>query len=544
MNTQPPLLEVRDLSIAFRQGGETTLAVQNVSFSLEKGRTLALVGESGSGKSITALSIVRLLGMTSATYPAGNVYWKGEEILHADEAKLRSVRGDEITMVFQEPMTSLNPLHVIEKQIGEILRLHGATGDREVRNRTIELLTEVGIPEPETRLGSYPHQLSGGQRQRVMIAMALANRPDLFIADEPTTALDVTVQAQILKLLKELQDKLGMAMLFITHDLGIVRKIADDVCVMQKGRIVEAGPVAQVFASPQHDYTKMLLAAEPKGEAPQPDEGAPVVVNADDVKVWFPIKRGLMRKTVGYIKAVDGISLAVREGETLGVVGESGSGKTTLGLALLRLIRSEGPIAYLGKRIDGLNREAMRPLRREMQVVFQDPYGSLSPRMPVSDIVAEGLTIQFPDMSADRQREIVAQALYDTGLDPAAMDRYPHEFSGGQRQRIAIARAMALEPRFVVLDEPTSALDMSVQAQIVDLLRGLQQKRKLAYMFISHDLKVVRALASELIVMRHGKVVEAGPAKQLFAAPQSDYTRALFAAAFDIEAAGGAGDAQ
>jgi microcin C transport system ATP-binding protein len=535
-DSSKPLVEVRDLSIAFHQGGTETIAVRNVSFSLERGRTLALVGESGSGKSITALSIVRLLGLTSATYPTGEIFWKGEELLHADEARLRAVRGNEITMVFQEPMTSLNPLHTIETQIGEILRLHGLTEDTKVRTRIVELLTEVGIPEPETRLGSYPHQLSGGQRQRVMIAMALANRPDLFIADEPTTALDVTVQAQILKLLKQLQERLGMAMLFITHDLGIVRKIADDVAVMQKGRIVEAGPVAQVFGAPQHEYTKMLLAAEPKGEPPLPNPTAPVVVTGKDVKVWFPIKRGLMRKTIGHIKAVDGITLSVREGETLGVVGESGSGKTTLGLALLRLIRSEGPIAFLGKRIDGLSTSQMRPLRREMQVVFQDPYGSLSPRMSVADIVAEGLTIQFPNMSQSERRDIVARALHDTGLDPAAMDRYPHEFSGGQRQRIAIARAMALEPRFVVLDEPTSALDMSVQAQIVDLLRDLQSRRKLAYMFISHDLKVVRALASDLIVMRHGKVVEAGSAVEVFSKPKTDYTRALFAAAFNIEA--------
>ncbi len=531
-----PLLEIRDLSIAFRQDGKETLAVDRVSFSLERGRTLALVGESGSGKSITALSVVRLLGLTSATYPSGQVFWKGEELLHADEARLRAVRGNEITMVFQEPMTSLNPLHNIEKQIGEILRLHGMQDEQQLRLRIIELLAETGIPDPETRLGSYPHQLSGGQRQRVMIAMALANRPDLFIADEPTTALDVTVQAQILKLLKDLQTRLGMAMLFITHDLGIVRKIAEDVCVMQKGRIVEAGPVAEVFGSPQHEYTRMLLAAEPKGEPPLPNLNAKTVVTGDDIKVWFPVKRGLMRKTVGHIKAVDGISLTVREGETLGVVGESGSGKTTLGLALLRLIRSEGPIAYLGNRIDGLSSAAMRPLRRQMQVVFQDPYGSLSPRMSVADIVAEGLTIQFPEMDMAKRREIVAQALYDTGLDPAAMDRYPHEFSGGQRQRLAIARAMALEPRFVVLDEPTSALDMSVQAQIVDLLRELQKRRNLAYLFISHDLKVVRALASELIVMRNGKIVESGSAAELFANPKSDYTRALFAAAFNIEA--------
>jgi microcin C transport system ATP-binding protein len=536
MRPSDKLLDVRDLSVAFTQGGRTSLAVDRVSFSLERGRTLAIVGESGSGKSVTALSVVRLLGATSATHPSGEIFFQGRDLLKAAEDELRTVRGKAITMVFQEPMTSLNPLHTIERQIGEILELHGARGEENIRNRIVELLTEVGIPEPATRLGAYPHQLSGGQRQRVMIAMALANRPDLFIADEPTTALDVTVQAQILKLLKELQTKHGMAMLFITHDLGIVRKIADDVCVMQHGKIVEGGPVAQIFSSPQHPYTKALLAAEPKGDAPKSDDRAKPVVTADNLRVWFPIKRGFMRKTVGHIKAVDGISVTVREGQTLGVVGESGSGKTTLGLALLRLIRSEGPICYLGSRIDGHDSNAMRPLRRDMQIVFQDPYGSLSPRMSVADIVAEGLEVQQKNLSYEARREIVASALKDTGLDPAAMDRYPHEFSGGQRQRIAIARAMALEPRFVVLDEPTSALDMSVQAQIVDLLRDLQKRRNLAYMFISHDLKVVRALATDLIVMRHGKVVESGPAASIFASPKEDYTRALFAAAFRIEA--------
>ena len=536
MSAPRPLLDVRDLSIAFRQGGRESLAVDCVSFTLERGRTLALVGESGSGKSVTALSIVKLLGATSATYPSGEVLYKGEDLLHADEAKLRDVRGNEITMVFQEPMTSLNPLHTIEQQIGEILELHGMLDGAKRRARIVELLQEVGIPDPATRLGAYPHQLSGGQRQRVMIAMALANRPDLFIADEPTTALDVTVQAQILRLLKELQAKHGMAMLFITHDLGIVRKIADDVAVMQKGRIVEFGPTEKVFSAPQHAYTRALLAAEPKGEAPPANPDAPAVVTGDDIKVWFPIKRGFFRKTVGHVKAVDGISLTVREGQTVGVVGESGSGKTTLGLALLRLIRSQGPIAYLGQRIDGLGVKEMQPLRRDLQIVFQDPYGSLSPRMSVAEIVEEGLAIQNPKLTSPERREIVARALADTGLDPSTMDRYPHEFSGGQRQRIAIARAMALEPRFVVLDEPTSALDMSVQAQIVDLLRDLQKRRNLAYLFISHDLKVVRALATDLIVMRHGKVVESGSAADIFNAPKSDYTRALFAAAFNIEA--------
>ncbi|MDB5510310.1 MAG: transporter related [Hyphomicrobiales bacterium] len=536
-----PLLDVRNLSIAFRQGGVETLAVDSVSFNLQAGRTLALVGESGSGKSITALSIVKLLGATSATYPSGEILFKGQDVLKADDQALRRMRGNEITMVFQEPMSSLNPLHHIERQIGEILSLHGMRGDAAIRTRVIELLAEVGIPDPSSRLNAYPHQLSGGQRQRVMIAMALANKPDLFIADEPTTALDVTVQAQILRLLKDLQARLGMAMLFITHDLGIVRKIADDVAVMQRGRIVEAGPVADVFGNPAHPYTQALLAAEPKGEPAASDPSATPIVTGDDIRVWFPIKKGFLRRTVGHVKAVDGISVTVREGQTVGVVGESGSGKTTLGLALLRLIRSEGPIAYLGRRIDGFGSKEMRPLRRDMQVVFQDPYGSLSPRLSVADIVEEGLLVQNAGLSYAQRREIVAQALADTGLDPAAMDRYPHEFSGGQRQRIAIARAMALNPRFVVLDEPTSALDMSVQAQIVDLLRDLQKRRNLAYLFISHDLKVVRALATELIVMRGGKVVEAGSARDIFAAPQSDYTKALFAAAFSIETHAGAG---
>ncbi|MGC2222827.1 MAG: dipeptide ABC transporter ATP-binding protein, partial [Methylocella sp.] len=464
------------------------------------------------------------------------VLFKGEDLLAAREARLREIRGAHITMVFQEPMTSLNPLHTIARQIGEILELHDARGAEKIKARIVELLQEVGIPDPGERLGAFPHQLSGGQRQRVMIAMALANRPDLFIADEPTTALDVTVQAQILELLKELQARHNMAMLFITHDLGIVRKIADDVAVMQKGKIVETNKVADLFAAPRHPYTKALIAAEPKGTPPTIDLAAKTILEASDIRVWFPIKRGFFRRTIGFIKAVDGVSVSVREAETVGVVGESGSGKTTLGLALLRLISCEGAIVFLGRPIDGLTFKAMRPLRRDMQIVFQDPYGSLSPRLPVADIVAEGLGVQYKAMSLPRRREIVAQALADTGLDPAAMDRYPHEFSGGQRQRIAIARAIVLEPKFIVLDEPTSALDMSVQAQIVDLLRDLQKRRGLAYLFISHDLKVVRALASEIIVMRDGKVVESGPALELLANPRSAYTRALFAAAFDIKA--------
>jgi microcin C transport system ATP-binding protein len=531
----PPLVEVRDLSIAFAQGGIRKTVVDRVSFRLEKGRALALVGESGSGKTVTAQAIVRLLPQPAASYPTGEIFFRGRDVLKMSDGELRDMRGAAVTMVFQEPMTSLNPLHTIERQIGEIIALHQGRAAATTA-RIVELLTEVGIVDPGERLGAYPHQLSGGQRQRVMIAMALANRPDLLIADEPTTALDVTVQAQILKLLKDLQEKIGMAMLFITHDLNVVRRIADDVIVMQHGKIVEAGPMADVFADPQHPYTQALLAAEPKGEAPPADASALIVASADNLRVWFPIKRGFFRRTIGHVKAVDGVSLGVREGETVGVVGESGSGKTTLGLAMLRLIRSEGPIAYCGRAIQGLNAKAMRPLRREMQVVFQDPFGSLSPRMSVAEIVEEGLIAQGTKLNAAERRRVAERALGDTGLDPSTLDRYPHEFSGGQRQRIAIARAMALDPKFVVLDEPTSALDMSIQAQIVDLLRELQKRRKLAYLFISHDLKVVRALASEIIVMRRGKVVESGEAKAVFAAPQSEYTQALFAAAFANEA--------
>ncbi|MCA3598640.1 MAG: ABC transporter ATP-binding protein [Methylobacterium sp.] len=534
------LLTVENLAVAFRQGGQENLAVRSVSFTLQKGETLALVGESGSGKSVTALSVLGLLNYPAAHHPSGRILFSEEgkptrDLINAGDAALRSVRGNAISMIFQEPMTSLNPLHSIEQQIGEILSIHRGLSGEAARARVLDLLNKVGIREPEKRLGAYPHQLSGGQRQRVMIAMALANEPALLIADEPTTALDVTVQAQILALLKDLQRQTGMAMLFITHDLGIVRRLAHRVAVMKKGEIVEQGKVADVFANPQHAYTKALLAAEPKGEPPVPHPDAPVVAEVTDVKVHFPIRTGFFRKITGHVKAVDGVSLRIRKGETLGVVGESGSGKTTLGLAILRMIRSQGRIAVLGRDVQGLGFAEMRPMRKAMQIVFQDPYGSLSPRMSVADIVAEGLYIQEPGLKEAAARERVAHALIDVGLDPAAMDRYPHEFSGGQRQRIAIARAMALDPEFVVLDEPTSALDMSVQAQIVDLLRDLQAKRGLAYLFISHDLKVVRALASHVLVMRNGVIVEEGTARDLFAAPKDEYTRALFHAAFQID---------
>jgi microcin C transport system ATP-binding protein len=529
------LLEIKNLSVAFRQGGKTTTAVDQVSFNLEKGQTLALVGESGSGKSVTALSILKLLAYPAASHPTGEIFFNGENLLDRDEADLRRVRGRSITMIFQEPMTSLNPLHTVQKQIGEVLELHqGMSGDA-ARLRCIDLLQKVGIRDPETRLADYPHQLSGGQRQRVMIAMALANNPDLLIADEPTTALDVTVQAQILVLLKQLQKEFGMALLLITHDLGIVKRMADHVVVMQKGKVVEAAPAQKLFANPQHDYTKMLLAAEPRGNPPPVDPKAETLVETDNLKVWFPIKRGFFRNTVGHIKAVDGITCSVKAGQTLGIVGESGSGKTTLGLAILRLISSQGAIVFRGKRIDGLKTKQMRPLRRDMQVVFQDPFGSLSPRLSVAQIVEEGLLIQNPDMEQAERRQRVATALSETGLDPETMDRYPHEFSGGQRQRIAIARALVLEPKFIMLDEPTSALDMSVQAQVVDLLRNLQAKHNLGYLFISHDLKVVRALANEVIVMRNGLVVERGASQQIFADPKEDYTKALLAASLNLK---------
>ena len=529
------LLAVRDLSVAFAVEGGEVEAVRHVSFEIERGASMALVGESGSGKTVTALSIMQLLPYPKARHPSGSIRFQDEELVGAADATMQRVRGDRIAMIFQEPMTSLNPLHTIEKQVNEVLRVHKGLSRSAARARTLELLRLVGLPEAERRLDAYPHQLSGGQRQRVMIAMALANEPDLLIADEPTTALDVTIQAQILTLLGELRAKFGMALLLITHDLGIVRKMVDRVCVMSAGAIVEAGATREIFESPRHPYTRHLLAAEPRRVARAPRADAPVVIEAHDVRVWFPVRRGLLRRTVGHIKAVDGVSLAVREGQTVGVVGESGSGKTTLGLALLRLQTCQGRIRFGGLELQGVGARALRPLRRTMQIVFQDPFGALSPRMSVAQIVGEGLGVHGIGATAAERRDLIDAALQEVGIDPGWRDRYPHEFSGGQRQRIAIARAMVLKPRLVVLDEPTSALDMSVQAQVVDLLRDLQARHRLAYLFISHDLKVIRAVSDEILVMRDGRVVEQGPTERIFEHPQQAYTRALMAAAFDIE---------
>ncbi len=532
-----PLLSVEDLSVSFRQGDIVTEAARGVTFDIAPGETVALVGESGSGKSVTALSVLRLLPYPPAFHPSGRILFKGKDLLTASQAELGKVRGKDITMIFQEPMTSLNPLHKVERQVAEVLKVHQKMSDTAARERSVELLEMVGIAEARRRLGAFPHQLSGGQRQRVMIAMALANKPDLLIADEPTTAVDVTVQAQILDLLARLRREMGMAMLFITHDLGVVRKFSDRVCVMSQARIVEKGATATIFASPAHPYTKHLLAAEPKANPPVVNPDAETLVRAEDLKVWFPIRRGLLRRTVGYVKALDGVTIAVRAGQTLGVVGESGSGKTTLGLAILRLTSSTGRIVVLGNELQGKSWRETRPLRRNMQIVFQDPFGSLSPRMCVTDIVAEGLQVHEPKLTAAERDARSIKALTEVGLDPATRFRYPHEFSGGQRQRIAVARALVLAPRFIVLDEPTSALDMSVQAQVVDLLGDLQRRHNLAYLFISHDLKVVRALANEIIVLRHGKVVEYGSAQEVFERPKADYTKALIAAALHLESA-------
>ncbi len=527
------ILNVKNLSVSFRQDGRDHPAVTDVSFSISKGETVALVGESGSGKSVTALSTVSLLP-DSATI-TGSVTYDGEEMVGATEARLRKVRGNDISFIFQEPMTSLNPLHTLEKQLAESLALHQGLAGRAARDRILELLHKVGIQNPESRLGAYPHQLSGGQRQRVMIAMALANGPDLLIADEPTTALDVTIQAQILTLLADLQKAEGMSMLFITHDLTIVRKIADRVCVMKDGRMVEQGVTKSIFDNPQHDYTKTLLSAESTGHPGPVPEDAEEIASTEDLRIWFPIQKGLLKRTVGHVKAVNAATLSVREGETIGIVGESGSGKTTLALAIMRLISSEGPIVFLGQNIQKWKSRQLRPLRKDMQIVFQDPFGSLSPRMTAEEIIAEGLGVHGTEQGRDK-RQMVAEIMTEVGLDPDTMHRYPHEFSGGQRQRIAIARAMILRPRLVVLDEPTSALDMTVQVQIVELLRQLQLRYRLAYLFISHDLKVVRALSHKVLVMKAGDIVEAGDAADVYDAPKTDYTRTLMEAAFKVVA--------
>lgn len=530
------LLEINDLRVAFGHDKQATVAVDGVNLYIERGESVALVGESGSGKSVTALSILKLLPYPVAHHPSGTIRFDGKEMLTSTESELREIRGRRVGMIFQEPMTSLNPLHNIERQVGEALTLHGLQTRRSIRTRTLELLELVGIRQAAERLEAYPHQLSGGQRQRVMIAMALANNPELLIADEPTTALDVTIQAQILELLRELREKLGMALLLITHNLGIVRKMADRVYVMQSGHVVEVNDTERVFSAPAHEYTQHLLAAEPSGAAPTPSPDAVPVLEASDIRVWFPVKRGLMRRTVAYVKAVDGVSLRVREGHTLGIVGESGSGKTTLGLALLRLQTCQGSIRFANQAINTLNGRSLQALRREMQIVFQDPFGSLSPRMSVAQIVGEGLLVHHLAADASAREPLIMEALEEVGLDPETRHRYPHEFSGGQRQRIAIARAMVLKPKFLILDEPTSALDMSVQAQIVDLLRDLQRRHHLAYLFISHDLKVIRAMSNEVLVMRDGVIVEHGTTEHIFDHPRERYTKALIAAAFDLDA--------
>ncbi len=533
--TDPILLSVKDLSVDFHTADGVFNAVKKVSFDIPKGQTVALVGESGSGKSVTAMSIMQLLPYPRAAHPSGSITFADQQIVNSGEAFMRTLRGRRISIIFQEPMTSLNPLHTIERQIGEVLKVHQRMNDTQVRARVLELLELVGLSRLKDRLKAYPHELSGGQRQRVMIAMALANNPDLLIADEPTTALDVTVQAQILELLQSLKDKLDMSLLLITHDLSVVEKMADHVCVMKNGEIVEQNEAAALFANPQHDYTKMLLSAQPKGNAIAANQNAAVVMQATDIKVHFPRQKNFFGQTKEWVKAVDGVSVTCRAGQTVGVVGESGSGKTTLGLAMLRLTASKGEIKFHDQIISGYDRDDMRPLRAKMQIVFQDPYGALSPRMSVGQIIGEGLEVHRRNISASDREELVVQALRDVNLNPDTRHRYPHEFSGGQRQRISIARAMVLQPELLMLDEPTSALDVSVQAQIVDLLRGLQEKYNLAYMFISHDLRVVRAMAHDLIVMKDGKVVEQGPAQAVFDNPQTEYTKALLDAALSLK---------
>lgn len=520
-------LDIRNLSIAF--DGNTV--VDGISFKVQAGHTMALVGESGSGKSVSALSVLRLLDERHASYPSGQILLDGEDLLQAKPKRLRQIRGKRVSMIFQEPMTSLNPLHTVEKQIGETLALHQGMRPNQARRRTIELLDLVGIPDPENRLGYYPHQLSGGQKQRVMIAMALANEPDLLIADEPTTALDVTVQRQVLELLRTLQAKMGMAVLLITHDLSIVRRYADDVVVMQNGRLIEAGPTDAVFDAPSQDYTRTLLNADP-GSAPPARKGPDgALLVMDGINVRFPITKTFFGRPKTWLHAVQDVSLSVREGETLGIVGESGSGKTTLGMALIKLVRSDGSIQFDGRQIADLNQKQFKPLRKNIQIVFQDPYGSLSPRMSIAEIIGEGLMVHARN-EADRHEAMIIQALEDVGLDPETRHRYPHEFSGGQRQRIAIARALVLHPSLIILDEPTSALDRTVQKQVIELLQGLQRRYGLSYLFISHDLAVVRALSHQVLVMKSGKVVEYGEASTVLSNPREAYTRNLLEAAF------------
>jgi microcin C transport system ATP-binding protein len=530
------ILTIKDLAVSFGRGDREVKAVKDVSFDIKPGETMGLVGESGSGKSVTALSVMRLLPYPTAWHPGGSITFKGQEVIGAPESTMRTLRGNQIAMIFQEPLTSLNPLHSIEKQISEVLFLHKHMNVEQAHNRVVELMELVGLNDQISRLNALPHEFSGGQQQRIMIAMALANEPALLIADEPTTAVDVTIQAQILKLLRELQEKLGMAMLFITHDLGVIRTLAHRVCVMKDGEIVEQGDVKDVFEKPQHAYSQQLLAAEPKGTPDPVAENAPEVLNATGVKVWFPIRKGIIKRTVGHVKAVDGITLTVRKGHTVGIVGESGSGKTTLGRALIRLQHCDGSIQFHGQEIQGLSKKELQPLRREMQIVFQDPFGSLSPRLSIAQIIEEGLLVHEKDSAASARHARIDDVLHEVGLDPKARDRYPHEFSGGQRQRISIARALVLKPAFIVLDEPTSALDVSVQAQIVELLRDLQQRHALSYLFISHDLRVVRAMAHDLVVLKDGKVIEQGPAQQIFDQPAHSYTRALMKAAFELKA--------
>lgn len=532
-----PLLEVSNLSVDFSVEGGALHAVKNVSFSIYREETVALVGESGAGKSVSALSILQLLPYPQARHPSGSIRLGKQELLGAPPGVLQKIRGNHISMIFQEPMTSLNPLHTIEQQVSEVLILHGKMSKEAAHKRTLELLHLVGLYEAERRLTAYPHELSGGQRQRVMIAMALANEPDMLIADEPTTALDVTIEAQILNLLKDLQSRFGMAMLFITHDLSVVRKMADRVCIMKDGEIVESGPKSQIFVSPSHPYTRHLLASEPK-QATAVRSGARTIIQTDNLRVWFPIKRGVLRRTVGYVKAVDGLTVKVNAGQTLGVVGESGSGKTTLGLALLRLVRSDGKIHLEDELIQGLRSRALRPLRRKMQIIFQDPFGSLNPRMSIGEIIEEGLKVHRIGESSAERENLIVQAMEEVGLDRSSKDRYPHELSGGQRQRVAIARAIVLKPQLVILDEPTSSLDASVQSQILELLRKLQQEHGLSYLFISHDLKVIRAVADYIVVMTNGKIIEEGLPEEIYERPREEYTKALMAAAFELEAAG------